>query len=528
MAADCGQDAIYELDAGCEWHRLRLIAGLVAVLCLLVLPARADEPANRTDRPAARPVACWFKPPADHTVSCYRVRVPERRDATQAGGMMLDLPVVVISTPKDRKQDDPVVYLSGGPGDGDWLDGERIGYWWTYLGDNPWLRHRDLVLFDQRGVGLTEPRADCPELAALDIQQVTFGNDHARLEEAEREAGKACLARLEREGHDAAAYTTKASAADLHDIFQALGFKRWNVYGLSYGTRLALTYMRDFPGDIRGVILDSVYPPQIRFLEDDAWRTDRAFRLIFDACRLDRRCHHWYPDLAGRLERLIARLDATPLQMDRTDPSNGKPLHFGFTGQMLLNHLFLNMYNRSDIERVPQIIDIFDRDLTKRETAQVDDYLASLDDRPDWGDAMATTIDCQEDVAFNDLRRTQANYRGYPLLRGLAEDDPAPVCPVWVQHKSDPRLNQPISSALPTLVLSGVFDPVTPPQYARLAASTLVNSFYVEFPGLGHDVLGNDTCAGRLADDFLNDPARVPTDPCLGTRTPPAFEPPVN
>jgi pimeloyl-ACP methyl ester carboxylesterase len=186
------------------------------------------------------------------------------------------------------------------------------------------------------------------------------------------------------------------------------------------------------------------------------------------------------------------------------------------------------MYNRADIQRVPQIIDLFDRNLTKRMAREADDFLANLDDRPDWGDAMATTIDCLEDVAFNNLAKTQANYRGYPLLRGLAEDDPAPVCPVWVRPKPDPRLVQPITSTLPTLILGGVYDPVTPPQYARLAGTTLVNSFYIEFPGLGHDVLGNDNCAGRLADAFLNVPTRVPTDACLGELTLPEFEPPVD
>lgn len=536
--------------------------GMAAILALFGVCLPNDRTAL-ADGPAIRRVDCWFKVPADHKVSCYRIQVPEQRsaalsvDPSSAGGrqspgnltgaagraraplgsssvgpsskrMMLDLPVVVISTPKDRQHDDAVVYLSGGPGDGDWVDADRIGYWWTYLADNPWLRHRDLVLFDQRGVGMTEPRADCPELAALNIRGLTFGNDHARSEAAERDAGKACLARLYREGHDPAAYTTAASAADLHDIFHALGLPRWNVYGLSYGTRLGLTYMRDFPDDIRSVILDSVYPPQIHFLEDDAWRTDRAFRMILDGCAQDRHCRGWYPDLAGRLQRLVDRLNGSPLPIDTRDPNTGAPLHFDFTGETLLGHLFFNMYNRRDIERVPQIIDIFDRNLTRQIKPEIDDLLANVNDRPDWGDAMATTIDCLEDTAFNDLDKTRANYRAYPLLREFAEDDPAPVCPVWVQQPPDRRLTQPVSSTLPALILTGVYDPVTPPQYARLASASLINSFYFEFQGIGHDVLGNDDCAGRLADAFLDRPSQAPTDRCLGGLSPPDFEPPAD
>ena len=154
---------------------------------------------------------------------------------------------------------------------------------------------------------MTEPRADCPELAALNISSLSFGNDHQDADRQAHDAAQACLARLQREGHDAAAYTTTASAEDLHDIFTALGLRRWNIYGLSYGTRLALTYMRLHPADIRSAILDSVYPPQVRFLEDDAARTERAFNLLFAACQADADCRGWYPGLPGRLQALVER-----------------------------------------------------------------------------------------------------------------------------------------------------------------------------------------------------------------------------
>ncbi len=173
---------------------LLLMGGLTA----MTLPAAA------ADTGALRQVACWFKVPSSQTAICYRLAVPESRAAAgsapgsavkhEVGGgagksrvppdMMLDLPIVVISTPGDRQHDDPIVYLSGGPGDGDWVDADRIGYWWRFLADNPWMRHRDLILFDQRGVGLTAPRADCPEIAALGLAGLALGNDHQRAVDA--------------------------------------------------------------------------------------------------------------------------------------------------------------------------------------------------------------------------------------------------------------------------------------------------------------------------------------------------------
>jgi pimeloyl-ACP methyl ester carboxylesterase len=525
-----------------SWNYFVQAGLLICLMAALLLEPKsaAADPA----RTALRQVTCWFKAPSKQVVTCYRLQVPEVRqpqssdpvaiagpqtsEAGRPSVMMLDLPVVVISTPGDRRHDDPVVYISGGPGDGDWVDADRIGYWWHFLADNPWLRHRDLILFDQRGVGMTEPRADCPELAALNVSSLSLGNDHQRAAALAQDAAHACLLRLQREGHDAGAYTTQASAADLHDIFKALGLSRWNIYGLSYGTRLALTYLRLYPDDIRTVLLDSVYPPQVRFLEDDAWRTDRAFRLLFEACAQDSDCRGWYPDLPGRLQALVDRLNKTPLQVHHANPDGGADLAFPITGETLLTHLFFNLYNRGDMERVPQIIDLFDRNLAKPIAREVDQLIDELHDRPDWGDAMSTTIDCAEDVPFNDLAKVRANYAASSLLRSFADADPAPLCSVWVKQQPIAAMDQPVDSDVPSLVFAGLNDPVTPPIYAHLAASHLRNAYYFEFPAIGHDVIGNTSCAGRLVEDFLNQPDRPPSDTCFGRLPAFNFEPPID
>jgi pimeloyl-ACP methyl ester carboxylesterase len=552
-----GSDGLAKMRQACPpgvpSHFALIVAALGIISCLLAaaLPVRAQQ-----QEPALRQVTCWFQVPAPQVAKCYRLRVPERRlraevadqgnssgatgrpvagrvgsDAAPprtAAPVMLDLPVVVISTPKDRKHEDPVIYISGGPGDGDWLDADRIGYWWDFLSSNPWLRHRDLILFDQRGVGMTEPRIDCPELEAVELPSLAFGNDHKGALEQSRKATQACLARVIAEGHDPGAYTTEASAEDLHDLFTGLGLPPWNIYGLSYGTRLALIYMRLHPEDIRSAILDSVYPPAVHFLEDDAARTDRAFQLIFDACAADLTCRRWYPDLGPRLRALVDRLNQMPLQMHHADPDGGAELKFPLTGETLLTHLFFNLYNRDDIERVPQIIDIFDRNLAGPIGREIDLLIAELHDRPDWGDAMALTIDCLEDMPFNDPAKVQANYAASRLLHSFADADPAANCPAWIKAPPVAAMARPVDSALPGLVLAGSNDPVTPPSYAQSAASHLSHGFYVEFPAIGHDVLGNSVCAGRVAEAFLNSPDQPPpADPCQKVPRPLVFAPPV-
>src|SRR5260221_5934227 len=191
--------------------------------------------------------------------------------------------------------------------------------------------------------------------------------------------------------------------------------------------------MRLYPDDIPTAVLDSVYPPQVRFLEDDAWRTERAFRLLFAACDQNRDCHDWYPDLPHRLQALVEHLNTTPLPVHHANPDGGAELVFPVTGETLLTHLFFNLYNRDDLERIPQIIDVFDHNQAAAIAKEIDLLLEELHDRPDWGDAMATTIDCLEDVPFNDPAKVIASYAPSPLFHSFADADPAALCPAWAK-----------------------------------------------------------------------------------------------
>lgn len=508
--------------------RMKLLLA-VAAACLFaacLLPAggaTADSGKAAPERLAV--TECWFEAPAGIAARCYRLRVPESRSGRS--DIVLELPVVVLSMPATRKREDSVVYLAGGPGDGAWLDTERIDFWWGFVRDNAWVNARDLILVDQRGTGLVTPRMDCPEYEKLQVEALSFGLDREKSRTAGLAATAACRARVEAEGHDPLSYTSRDSATDLHDLMTALGLKQWNVYGLSYGTRLALTYLRDYPHDLRSVILDSVYLPESAFIEDDAWRTDRAFRVLFEGCRHDADCAEWYPDLEGRFLRLVQKLNATPLEREVDLPERGK-VKVTLTGEMLLNYVFQNLYNRSGIEAAPQIIDIFDKGEEGAVVSEIG-YMADLFlDRPDWGDALGLSVDCAEEVPFNDLAKLRAEYARYPLLKSFAADESwGAACANWPMGPVDPLENAAIASDVPALLLTGLYDPITPPQYARLAGSRLVNSYYFEFASAGHDVLSNEPCSGEIAKQFIDDPTAMPAAECLGELQPPSFRPPV-
>lgn len=508
---------------------LGLKMGLVALFDWRPAPKTADDPLAK--------VACWFEVPPGMVVDCYRLAVPETRDISLASGVQdsgrsLSLPVVIVRGVTTAAASDPIVYLAGGPGDGAWIDSERITWWWDFIARYDWLRTRDIILFDQRGSGLVTPRMDCANAQDMFLKTLSLAEEESIW--LQREDAEACAAALVKAGYNGAAYTSVDNAADLHDLFSALKVPRWNVYGLSYGTRLALEYMRQYPDDIRSVILDSVLPPQAQFFEDDAANTDRAFQFLLARCREDTGCSFSYPDLAARLLALVERLNRTPLMIERPHPEKAGRVTIRMDGNRLIYRFFSLLYNEADIGYLPRLIDAYDRNLQSAINADMDRYLWEIYGRADFGDAMYLSVQCFEELPFNDLAKANAAYGAYPLLVGLAGGESGGygvVCDAWRRgfEVDDVRDSDtaPVTSDIPTLIFAGSFDPVTPPDYARLAAGTLQHSYLFEFSHLGHDVLATDRCAHLIAETFLAAPGRDPASLCMQYKLSPSFSPPI-
>lgn len=398
---------------------------------------------------------------------------------------------------------------------------------------NPWLSTRDVILFDQRGSGLVEPLMACPKRPdiALALLSIASEAESARLQK--EDAGR-CVEHLLATGHNAAAYTSVDSAADLHSLFAAMNVPRWNVYGVSYGTRLALEYMRRYPDDVRSVILDSVLPPQARLYEDDAANTHRAIAYLVEQCGAQKACNDAYPDLGPRLQQLIARLDEEPMLISRPHPTGRGDLVLRMNGSRMISNIYGMLYSRHDIEVLPRLIDAYDRGIMSEIVADAETYVSAAAGRDDFGDAMHLSVHCFEEMPFDDPARADALFEDYPLLRGLGRDHMwesfKDVCDFWRRsfevvevRASD---NTPVSSDLPALILSGTYDPVAPPSYAHMAVRSLTNSHLFEFPHVGHGVLGHDSCANSIAQSFLEAPGGVPDGKCLAKADAPHFAEP--
>jgi pimeloyl-ACP methyl ester carboxylesterase len=360
-----------------------------------------------------------------------------------------------------------------------------------------------LILFDQRGTGYSQPRLDCPERASVTGHLLAVGLTATESLQVILDAFRRCRDRLAGQGIDLTAYHSAASAADLNDLRLALGYEKLNLYAVSYGTRLALTIMRDYPEAVRSAVLDSVYPLQVNLYTALAPNSNRAFDVFFDRCLADPACNASYPDLRNVFYRLVDQLNANPVFLNLY--AGGAEQSVRVDGGLLIDVLFVGLYNPAVTRSMPQMIyDVLrgDYDILRQRLELYFDASGAL--------GMQMSVQCSEEMPFNAPEEAYALAQGLP--QQIAAFYPASVQPLfatcreWPVAPPDPRENLPVLSDLPALILAGGHDPITPPEWGRVAAQDLSHVYYHEFPGHGHWVTRSSRCALSMALAFWNDP----------------------
>ncbi|MGD9531703.1 alpha/beta fold hydrolase [Pseudonocardia sp.] len=501
----------------------RRVAALV-VAALALLPAGQAAPGPDAARavssapapppaPAAgayRTVACSeldvVVPDLPAQVECGRLTVPEHRGAP--GTRAITLGVLVARATGPQRQPDPLFYAQGGPG------GATIS---TFLADPgllarvPLAQGRDVVLFDQRGTGTSQPTLFCPELDQLTLRTVEQDIPDEEATRQAVEATAACRARLVAEGVDLTGYTTAENAADVDALRQALGYDQVNLYGVSYGSELVLEVLRRFPGSVRSAVLDGVVPPQVNFVETVGPSLDGALSALDAACAADPPCAAAYPDLGATLAAEMARLDATPARVPLTDPDSGITYLAPMRGEDLLGVVFQALYPASLVRALPLLLGAVQRD---DYTALGEVASLFLFDRST-AQGMYLSVLCAEDGDLDPDAAPTAGLR--PEVAAFGREgvtNQAAGCAAW-DVPAARGADDPVTSDVPTLLLSGRFDPITPAGNAALAAGTLERSRSYTFPTTGHGAFGSDPCAEEIVASFLEDPAGQPRDACL-------------
>jgi pimeloyl-ACP methyl ester carboxylesterase len=440
---------------------------------------------------------CPFALPAGENVRCGYLHVPENR--TRAGGPTIKLAVAVIGSLAQAPRPDPLLYLSGGPGDSAL---HEIEEWLA----SPLRERREIILLDQRGTGYSQPGLHCPEMDEMDDAL---------------EGARACRRRLVRQGVDVGAYNSAASAADIDDLRRALGYQEWNLLGVSYGSRLALTVMRDYPRGLRAVVLDSVYPPVADAYTEQPLHIIHAIDALLAGCAADRACNNAYPDLADLFYELLADLQEYPVELDDETLLDG---------DLLVSQLTEALYDTAAISLLPYALyeayyENYEPllELLAGEEDEWDD-VAEWDEEDNLSESQGAyyAVECYEEIPFGNLDQAWALIASYPAVvsEGLFSDleQLYIMCDVWDVGAAPALESTAVVSDLPTLILVGEYDPVTPPQWGRTAGQTLSRHYYFEWPRGGHAVAFADDCMMRIVLAFLDNPLAAPDGSCIAPR----------
>lgn len=455
-------------------------------------------------------VDCWFETHWWRPLHCGRFTT-----ATEAGfeRQPFVLPVVYRPAPFWKRAAAPVLYLAGGPGGATGLDADTLPWWQDWFDAVDWSQ--DIVLYDQRGVGLAEPAYDCPELVRLYREFLAEDVDAARWAALTRAAGERCHQRLLADGVDFRRFDTRRNAADALDLMAVLGFGRYDLYGVSYGTRIGLEMLRQRPEVLRAAVLDSVYPPQVHPELTQPWLLARVLGWIPRICELSDACDAAPARIARNLRRSLERLRRQPLAIEVIDPTDRERLSVSYNADDLFWLLFESLYVWDFIADLPAMLEALADGQPSPALRQMIQYSVSSLLDPEVSDAIAAAVDCRDAAPLSaaDYARERARYPDVAVFTEYDFD--SGFCRFWRSGDLGADFRRPVRAEVPTLLLAGEFDPVTPPEWAELAAQTLTRASVIEFPGIGHGVLDSDACAVDLVRAFLERPEAPARVACL-------------
>jgi pimeloyl-ACP methyl ester carboxylesterase len=412
---------------------------------------------------------------------CGTLDVPENPAAPD--GRTIGLHVVRLSARNSEDRvPDPLFLLAGGPG-----QAATEAYPPVVPALGRILRTRDIVLVDQRGTGQSSPLdCDSPEGLEANLR-----------EDALVETARKCREELDA---DLTQYSTRRAAADLDAVREALGYERINLFGGSYGTRLALEYLRRHGDHARSAIIDGVAPRAMKLPLHMAADGQRALEKIFAACGRDEACHAAFGDLGKRFEGLLASF---PREIHVRDPRTAERVEVTLTRPVFTSALRGLLYSPELTSLLPLTIERSAEGDFQSFVAQASVLGESASEMMSLG--LFLSVVCGEDVARITDAEIDEETKGTFLGRTMLDELRA-ACEGWPHPDLEDDFADPVVSDVPVLALSGELDPVTPPRWADAAVEHLANSRHLVVPGAAHGTVMRG-CTAKLMRRFLDAPA---------------------
>jgi len=448
---------------------------LPCALLLLSLPVSARTLGSLEFTPCALP-----HPGSGVTsrADCATLEVPE--DPSKPDGRKISLKVALVPARAAEPEADPVIFFAGGPGQS---ATETYG---GAAGSFARLREkRHLLMVDQRGTGGSN-RLACafPEefdtsAEVLVEQQVAMARD--------------CLASLDA---DVSQYTTTVAASDIEAVRQAIGAPKLNLYGGSYGTRMAQEYARLYPDAVRSMILDGVVPPELALGSEHAINLESALKQILGHCAAQPGCTEAFGDPYRTLYALRDQARATPQPVTLRDPLTHQPRTRSLDEGSVALIARLFAYAPESAALLPLLLDEAYKGRPESLMAQALLVFDSLTGQINHG--MQLSVICADDAPRLSARDQDKELILGDAIIGVTLNQ----CSVWPKGPVSENFREPLRTDIPTLLLSGEYDPVTPPRYGEQVLASLGKARHLVGKGQGHIMLGRG-CTPRLAAEFV-------------------------
>ncbi len=462
------------------------------------------------------PMICPFKGNVKYKageISCGLFTVPENRERANSRKIQLHYVKIAARQPKTwdaaksgewKRRDDSIIYLTGGPG------AQATGYV-ERLKDHGVRDHRDLYILEQRGIGFSQDF--CPLYGLIDPAAADTP-DYAAYQRAGLHYMEACFATAKARGVDLSGYNTIENARDVHALRKALGFEKWNVWGISYGSYLGQAYIKEDPDGIRAVVLDAIAPlePRARFQKIGP-SYQRDLDLLEKACKENPVCAKDFPNLVERYKAAIAKVrDTGPIKMKAIDTELFPSGEAYFFHDIIGGLPFAQLYEQKNYGSLPAFM------ASVATMVEKDDYEAfriltasGPGGGPSVSQGMYNAIGCNDSWVSNLRQVLEEDRAENPVLSSL-QGDPAladeivAICKKYGMPGRPADQYAPTQTAIRTIIADGQMDPITPPPFAAMIMPGFTNGTYVEFPYAGHGPTRSVKCAGEFLTKFYDNP----------------------
>ncbi|MGA8476207.1 MAG: alpha/beta hydrolase [Candidatus Cybelea sp.] len=500
----------------------------LAFACALVACSSGTTPTTVTPGASSFvPGPCPSTPediPELKTARCGRLTVPEDRHHPK--GRKITLAVAIIPAKIPRAKSDPIVWLAGGPGDDAIIE--------IPLALAGKLNaNRDVIFMSQRGTYTADPKLTCDSVDRWAAETLNMPYDAPATGKAYAVATLECRRELAALTTDLGAYNSLESADDLEDLRVALHVAKWNIYGISYGTDQALTYMRRHPGGIRSVGIDGVFPPSLAG-GAAAWASAaEGIKAVFKACGAQSACRQRYGDIATTWEQLVLRYEASPKTFKVEVPGHSGKVNVMISGGMLLQWSVSPGTHIAG--KMPASIDA----LAHGDAGPIASTWAAPKLNPAGigvlGNGLFYGVSCGEWVPYETeediVDAGQRAFSTFPLsIWKNAPNLPfmRQNCRVWNVPSVSSEVRAVTRSSIPTLVMSAQYDAQTAASFGAYAARTLRNATVVTIPNVAHVAFASpskaaNACAQAIVRSFFDVLNRVNTG-CIRKIPPTKFE----